>query len=211
MNALITNLLSGRNIEYCFISQNLKILEMSSGVNRFAENPQELDQGKDVRIFFPELVGLEEIIETILQGEQNNFHLKGISRLQDTSSALYIDICLIKNLQENSSSNELIIIIEDVTERLELEQSLTQGANEANLLLSTLTASKEYIDQMVIGLASLLLDTELTTEQRNFVETIYTSGDALLKIINGVTNYNSSYLAPTSCCENQNPKSLCRS
>ncbi len=177
MNALITNLLSGRNIEYCFISQNLKILEMSSGVNRFAENPQELDQGKDVRIFFPELVGLEEIIETILQGEQNNFHLKGISRLQDTSSALYIDICLIKNLQENSSSNELIIIIEDVTERLELEQSLTQGANEANLLLSTLIASKRYIDQIVTSMADGLVVTTLSGK----IKTMNPAAQALLE------------------------------
>ena len=210
MNSLLT-LLSLRCIEHLIITQDLKILEMSPGVNRLADIPDEVKRGQDVRSSFPELVGVEDVLDAIRHSKQNNFELKGIIRLPDAASPLYIDIYIIKNIKENYSSNELMILVEDVTERMVLEQSLIQGANEANLLLSTLTASKEYIDQMVIGLASLLLDTELTTEQRNFVETIYTSGDALLKIINGVTNYNSSYLAPTSCCENQNPKSLCRS
>ena len=38
----------------------------------------------------------------------------------------------------------------------------------------------------VIGMASLLLDTELTVEQQNFVETIRTSGNALLVILNDI-------------------------
>ena len=38
----------------------------------------------------------------------------------------------------------------------------------------------------VIGMASLLLDTELTTEQQSFVETIRTSGNALLVILNDI-------------------------
>ncbi len=42
----------------------------------------------------------------------------------------------------------------------------------------------------VNGMASLLLDTELTAVQRNFVEIIYSSGDALLKIINDFLDFS---------------------
>ncbi|MEH2448100.1 MAG: ATP-binding protein [Nostoc sp.] len=132
------------------------------GLNHFADIPDEVKQGEDIRIVFPELEGLEDVFNAIRQGEQDYFELKGIMRSQDIVSPLYIDIRITNNIQEDHFSNSLIILVEDATERMVLEQSLFQGANEANLLLRNLKASKQYIDQIVTSIADALLVTTLS-------------------------------------------------
>jgi len=160
MNSIL-NLLSLRRIEYLLITQELEITELSPGVSRLAEVSEYVKQGQDVRLSFPELVGTEEILEAIHQGEQDNFEFKGIIRWREATTPLYVDIWITKNTQV-ADIGDLIVLVEDVTERMVLEQSLVQGANEANLLLRTLTASKQYIDQIVTSMAEALLVTTLS-------------------------------------------------
>ncbi|WP_335009497.1 ATP-binding protein [Nostoc sp.] len=198
MNSFLTNLLSVCGIEYLIIDEKLKIIEMSLGLNHFADIPNEAKPGQDVRIVFPELEGIEDIFDAILQGEQDNFELKGIMRSQDPASPLYIDIRITNNLPEDHSSNRLTIVVEDATERMVLEQSLFQGANEANLLLRNLKASKQYIDQIVTSMADALLVTTLSGEIKkmnyaaqilllyNEIELI---GQPIAKVIREVNKY----------------------
>ncbi|WP_317616845.1 PAS domain-containing hybrid sensor histidine kinase/response regulator [Nostoc sp. PA-18-2419] len=162
MNLLLTNILSVSGIEYLIINKNFRILEMSLGLNRFADIPEQVRRDGDVRIVFPELEGLEDIFDAIQQGEQSSFELKGISRSPDSTSPLYIDICITKNIQEDNYSNSFIILVQNVTQQMVLEQSLFQGANEANLLLRNLKASKQYIDQIVTSIPDALLVTTLS-------------------------------------------------
>lgn len=165
MNSLLNQvlaILAPRHMEYLVLDEGLKILEISRGAGQFADFPHEVLPGKDIRLGFPEFVGLEEALNAIAQGKQSCFQLKGICRSSDSSSSLYIDIHALVSQNNSNSQYQLIILFEDVTEKMVSQQRLVQSANEANLLLSVISASQQYIYKVLQSIGDALLVTTLS-------------------------------------------------
>ncbi|MDY6804093.1 MAG: ATP-binding protein [Cyanobacteriota bacterium] len=159
MKSIIKKLLAPRQIEYLVIDKDWIVLEISVGLKRLADNPEEAILGKDVRKSFPELIGLENIFTEVLEERQENFQLKGIARSRSQNSPLYIDLYLIAEKDEKATENNLMLLVEDATEKMVTQQALIQAANESNLLLSALAASKDYIDKILTSMTDVLLVT----------------------------------------------------
>ncbi|MEO1431657.1 MAG: adenylate/guanylate cyclase domain-containing protein [Cyanobacteria bacterium J06633_8] len=144
-----------RKFESLELDRSFSILRLSKHVQYFAYYPQEVILERDVRLGFPEFVGLENVMTSILDEEQELFELEGIHRFNEEKGDFYIDIYILGEPAEN----RLIILFEDVTNRMLLEQKLNQRVNETNLLSSTLVAYKNYMDKVIASMADALIVT----------------------------------------------------
>ncbi|MBW4474224.1 MAG: response regulator [Stenomitos rutilans HA7619-LM2] len=147
-----------RCIEYLVLNHDLTILEASSGSKRLADDPAAMMRGSDIRQSFPELYGAEAQLFAVVQQQQAIFVLKGINR-STAQTQLYIDLSVLENQEQEGFEHQLIVLLEDVTQRMVLEQSLVQRANEADLLVGALNASISYTNQIVTSMAEALIVT----------------------------------------------------
>ena len=103
----------------------------------------------------------------------------------------------IQLIDRRTRDGDLVSLALNITEQQHREKQLREArerAEAANRAKSAFLAnmSHEIRTPMngVVGMIDMLAETDLTTEQRSFIDTIRSSGEALLVIINDVLDYS---------------------
>ncbi|MFN2454048.1 MAG: porin PorA family protein [Pyrinomonadaceae bacterium] len=154
--------------------------------------PEELIGRRYIELVTPEDVArTNEAAQRIMSGEAaSDFE----NRYQHKNGSL-VEVLWAASWSEKEQL--MFCVARDNTERKRMEKDLEQARDAA---LETARLKSEFLANMsheirtpmngVIGMTGLLLDTELTDEQRDFTETVRTSADSLLTIINDILDFS---------------------
>ena len=153
--------------------------------------------GRPMRMLLPPERVTEEldILERISRGER----VSALETIRVRKDGKYVDVSATISPIRNSSGAIIGAskIAHDISEHKRVEEEMRRAKETAE---TASRAKSEFLANMsheirtpmngVIGMTKLLLDTELSAEQRRFADLVRTSGEALMLIINDILDFS---------------------
>ena len=171
-----------------FVNPHFTELTGYSAEEAIGQNPRVLKSGETPPEVFTELWS------TITKGKtwEGNF----VNKSKD--GTLFREHAVISALlDENGAITHYLAVKEDITERIKILEELVSSKNTAETatlaksqFLATMSHEIRTPMNGVIGMTNLLLETELTDEQRGYAEIVNRSGENLLSLINDILDFS---------------------
>ena len=170
--------------------ESRQFLEVNNAaINHYGFSKEEFLAMKIINLRSEEDAGsLQEMFDAIKTRESNTAQGKHCLK-----NGTVIDVLISWHNLDYDNRRAVLVVAQDITESKRAHEELQQAKEAAEIANK---AKSEFLANMsheirtpmngVIGTISLLVNTQLTPEQQEYVETIRLSGDALLNVINDI-------------------------
>ncbi len=125
-----------------------------------------------------------------------HFELK-VSNKEDKSDGIVLEFSNTYLLLPNEKTWVMLSLIRNITQRKQTEENLIAAKNEAeqasrvkSAFLATMSHEIRTPLNAIIGMSSVMRNTQLSSEQFNYVNAIKTSSDSLLSLVSNILDFS---------------------
>ncbi len=200
---------SRHGLGYAQLSPDLTIIGASANFCRLLDLDAARIPGSPLTDIFWEFVGAESALQEVLNHTRADYQLDLINRQMADGSNRYFNF-LVLPLNDQQSDLGLLLLVEDITPRGDLEQNLTQDRNELRLAQAELYTANEELQRLdrlksiflavaahdlrtpltaIYGNASLLRDdlgSEVSADHQASLATIISQAEWLNRLITNI-------------------------
>lgn len=130
---------------YLLINRQCEIVQSYGTFSNFALDQAITSNSSDMFDFIPELIGCDDILWDVLDGNLPDFELENLNRINDKGEIFYLNVYILA-YQPPQGNKLLLIILRDTTDWTTIQQTLTQQRNNLHLLQHDLAQTNQQLE-----------------------------------------------------------------
>ncbi len=151
MDKFVQKILTEQQVGFAVIDRQLCVEQFNDVFGRFAQSGEEAANGKRLDELYPEMIGLEETLNTLFGAPGQNFELPCVNRDGPAGEICFLDFKLSSLPDQAAAEPRLLFVVADETGRYQMQQQLVQQKHELLLLRSVLGSQQKFLANSILG------------------------------------------------------------